>query len=864
MTKRTAVALSVAVICTVLAPASALCGDAVVLDTTGYWRFSFALRTPVYTDGGKITKFGSECNTGLPDPGWKKPGFDDSSWVRTPGVPFQAWSHWRKDVMANLGYVGYHMSSQAMALLCARGKFEVEDTAAAKLSLDIEYRGGAIVYVNRAEIARGHMDEAAAGPEALAEAYPADDKNRVRKLATVTIPPGALRKGVNVLAIEAHRAPYTKAAHDRMVKLRSSSYARGTFDPCGIVSIRLSGPGAKPNISRPEGLQVWNSNVLASDFDLDFGDPVEKLRPVTIVGTRNGSFSGKVVVGSTGALKSLAATMDDMKLRGGRATIPSSAVEIRYGVPTGGELYAGMRYTASASRFDGLTAEAPAEIAVAAKKSNTRNNRIPKGSPGPVFGAVAPVWITVNVPAAAVPGDYEGALTINSGGNEPVTVPVRLKVNGFTLPDLADGKTFVELIPSPETLALVYKLPLWGDKHWKLIEKSLALTGRVGTKSCYIPLICETNQGHAESMVRWIKDGDSYRHDFSIMEKYLDFVLKHQGKPWVVCIYAWDTYCNDKEVIVSSLAGGKVEPIKLPKYSDPASKALWKPVMDGVRKRLKDRGLEPAMMIGICEDTAPSDAVVDLFKEVAPGVKWVAQSHGSSGARFSKKAPLGFRADVWRLRFITHPGKSVQGWKGDKLWTHYPRDIRDNSPMTVFRLIGEMEIGGQLRGFARFGADFWSIKTGKTVTSFNYHKGGGATLADGRFPDTSWRNLNIRTALLAASPDGPIGTARLEMMREGVQECEARIFIEGALLDGKITGDLAERCRKIIDERNRAIFMGLDSHTTEGLVRKGSNYDWCCRPGLTGYLWYLASGWEDRSDALYSAAAEVAAKLGVK
>ena len=42
------------------------------------------------------------------------------------------------------------------------------------------------------------------------------------------------------------------------------------------------------------------------DFDLDFGDPSEPLRPVRIAGPRNGACSGKVVVGSNDPIEHLA------------------------------------------------------------------------------------------------------------------------------------------------------------------------------------------------------------------------------------------------------------------------------------------------------------------------------------------------------------------------------------------------------------------------------------------------------------------------------------------------------------------------------------------------------------------------------
>ena len=50
------------------------------------------------------------------------------------------------------------------------------------------------------------------------------------------------------------------------------------------------------------------------------------------------------------------------------------------------------------------------------------------------------------------------------------------------------------------------------------------------------------------------------------------------------------------------------------------------------------------------------------------------------------------------------------------------------------------------------------------------------------------RNLDIETSVLSAGRNGAIGTQRFETLREGIQEAEARIFIEKALLGKRIDG----------------------------------------------------------------------------
>ena len=49
---------------------------------------------------------------------------------------------------------------------------------------------------------------------------------------------------------------------------------------------------------------------------------------------------------------------------------------------------------------------------------------------------------------------------------------------------------------SPDTLAAEYNVPLWSDKHWKLIEDSMRYIGEIGSRVVHVPLIAQTNEGN--------------------------------------------------------------------------------------------------------------------------------------------------------------------------------------------------------------------------------------------------------------------------------------------------------------------------------------------------------------------------------
>ena len=529
----------------------------------------------------------------------------------------------------------------------------------------------------------------------------------------------------------------------------------------------------------------------------------------------------------------------------------------------------------------------PKDVPVRTVKSSNTVRSIP-GSPSPVPGAVLPVWVTVNVPAEAKSDDYLGELNLTIDGVN-FKVPVKLRVYNYKLPDPKDFTGLYELIQSPETLALVYKVPLWSEKHWKLIEKSLAFVGAMGTKTCYIPLICKTNMGNEETMVRWIKDKDKYKYDFTVMEKYLDLVEKYQGKPTIVCFYVWDIfleaageYVKGKNVSkgvdedmaeaskngpeVTQLKNGKADDLVLPKYSEAAAKTAWKPLVEELKGILKKRKLEKAMMLGIVADRVPDGSVVDFWNDLLPEVAWVKHAHTRVG--FSKlgktKFNMGYSGTVWdrstMLDTLTKTNKTAYGWKNKEMSTFYPRDLRNSDSAVIFRIMPEMTTHGEQRGFARIGADFWSIEKGAIVSTFGSQHGSGVLASDGRFLRSSWLNLNIRIALLGMGLDGAVATVRYEMMREGVQETEARIAVEKALDGSKLRGDQSKRCGKLLLERDETIYWSFNNSRHDFYKQKGnggaSTYTWACQSPRYFTYAYLNSGWQDKSAELYDAAAE--------
>jgi hypothetical protein len=198
--------------------------DIAVLDGKSSWRCFTQLRTEVLqsADGrlksvrvrgqrGILPLPATQEQTAEPPANWAASDFDDSGRAR---------------------YVGQAPSgSRELAVRCIRGEVSVTDPGRVKsLTLSLGYRGGAVVYLNGRKLTRGNLPHGMIDAEALAESYPTEGylrpdnrlpKNgfgdperlkdrfasRTRRLDNVAVPGNLLRKGVNVQAIELHRAP---------------------------------------------------------------------------------------------------------------------------------------------------------------------------------------------------------------------------------------------------------------------------------------------------------------------------------------------------------------------------------------------------------------------------------------------------------------------------------------------------------------------------------------------------------------------------------------------------------------------------------------------------------------------------------
>ncbi len=475
-------------------------------------------------------------------------------------------------------------------------------------------------------------------------------------------------------------------------------------------------------------------------------------------------------------------------------------------------------------------------------------------------------------------------MTVRPGSAGAVKVPVHLDVHDFRLPDPEKVQTWVDFMQSPENLAKQYKVPMWSEKHWALIKRSMEFLAEVKNKTLHLPVICRCNVGNSQSMIRWKKSAGGYEPDFTLVEKYLDTALAAGLKPEVVCFQVWDYHIGlnynrefrigtgmygqptslkkgqkdpGLQAVPVTLVGAEAKEMPSPAYDDPKAEAFWKPAVDGLKEVLSKRGLEKTMMLGLVPDFIPKKEVTEFWTKLLPGVPWVTQAHGLAPLRKDNirrlySAPVGYATTVYGVHFAMDPEIERQtGWKRPDKVAYFSRFPGGATLMQLAadRTLFEKGLTAGTRGAGRLALDFFVFRSRA--------KWGKSALEHGGYP--SWGSLALGPPWLAPGPNGPISTTRFEMAKEAIQECEARIFLEQALDDpekkAKLGEELAKKCRRILDERTRHIIWAQEKTTNRSPHSSMPG-------GPIGFDWYAGSDWQSRAAGLYTAAAEVARALG--
>ena len=145
-------------------------------------------------------------------------------------------------------------------------------------------------------------------------------------------------------------------------------------------------------------------------------------------------------------------------------------------------------------------------------------------------GNVQPVWLSVDVPADAVPGRYKGELTLSVAGKVCKTLPYSLTIGPRQLTQPAQRPFHLDLWQNPYTFARVAGVRLWSPEHFAAMRPVMEHLARAGQKVITATVMDRPWNGQTEdpfgSMVTKIRRADgSWLYDYTVFDLWVSFMM---------------------------------------------------------------------------------------------------------------------------------------------------------------------------------------------------------------------------------------------------------------------------------------------------------------------------------------------------
>jgi len=425
----------------------------------------------------------------------------------------------------------------------------------------------------------------------------------------------------------------------------------------------------------------------------------------------------------------------------------------------------------------------------------------------------------------------------------------------WSMPDVQDWRMQNFIYHAEEMEAKYYGVTNYSARHLELVGNTLSLLAEVNSRQVMANLVCDffangysgSMNSNPESLVRWVKQPDgTFKHDFTNFDRYLDMVAKTIGKPRTLRLNCWGEYnpkrtgtawidsgfdnTGERPVTVFDPATGQLSRMKQPPLGTEENYRFWKPVFDELLKKIKARGWMDETTLGYSAWFAASfPTLVDVANRLWPGGEWSFTGHngmqdmlfrgsdtnlamvvrhsdtvyvrprmGTQTAPMEGKIPWGVeeaQSKVYMRAQDRHPLWFLDGPRRNTFTFGCRMYQRDEFPLNDMRLLAENYVlFNGFDGLGDFGANLYPLK-----------KPAGGYYIPAAGAGTGWSSDYRSTlALLYPGPDGPVATERFEALREGLELCEAVMFVKNALAKKRelLSPDLRQRAERYLSERD--------------------------------------------------------------
>lgn len=238
--------------------------------------------------------------------------------------------------------------------------------------------------------------------------------------------------------------------------------------------------------------------------------------------------------------------------------------------------------------------------------------------------SVRPVWVTLEVPRDAAPGDYTATLTV-VGDAAQRELRLNVRVLDKTLPEPADYAFRLDYWQQPFSVARYNQVEKWSEAHFNGLRPYMEMLRRAGQRCVTATLFYEpwgeqSNDPH-DAMVGVTKKSDgTWEYDYTVFDQWVEFAAEcgiseqincYSMIPWNKTFRYFDE-AQGKDVDLVCEVGSS-------EYV-----ALWKPFLAAFAEHLRAKGWFEKTCIAMDErDLSDMLKAYELLQETVPGMKMV-------------------------------------------------------------------------------------------------------------------------------------------------------------------------------------------------------------------------------------------------
>lgn len=154
-----------------------------------------------------------------------------------------------------------------------------------------------------------------------------------------------------------------------------------------------------------------------------------------------------------------------------------------------------------------------------------------------------PIWVNVWIPSDAVPGIYQGKLTVSAAGIPSQELRLQVEVRNHTLPSPKDWHYHLDLWQNPYAVARYHGVPLWSKEHFDLMRPLMRMLADAGQKAITTTIMdrpwnAQTEDPYYSMVFRMKKMDGTWSFDYTVFDKWVSFMIDEIGIDGLISCYS--------------------------------------------------------------------------------------------------------------------------------------------------------------------------------------------------------------------------------------------------------------------------------------------------------------------------------------